>query len=464
MPRKGDKVFTCTVPECSKTFSRHADWNRHLDAHFGISYHCEACNKGFARNDTLLRHKRVCKETKKIVPTHTEEDATILDVTPVIPVTLELKSEIPTTSSSKKLTSYKKVAWLETDAKSNMTRAVKLIKDKNIDFTPQKPRFREPEDKPKRSSQFDSKHKLPINQPTRLRTKLTPQAPADLCFRRKPTYMGAVHSSNVVNYKPTLEVSTTIRAPSPTQLGRNLDDVPVVRVSHPAPVAHQSTSTAAAGSRPEASINMDTVNDILDQMTCPRTVVSPIRSPPPQVRASRNQPDLLPLAQDPFFMDGLGQSPFCTEPGNYDVFADLFDPPTKVATGPITEHPLSPVSLDWDHEELLSTMEDILVESSHIAAPTSDSSPSTSNKDVLPDSRGTLRLPIPASPRIGVENAEGFDRTPDFVRDITQELCIIQAASQKLHLGHFTPELQKSLRYLRKITSKIRKQFKIQLI
>jgi uncharacterized Zn-finger protein len=62
----GEKPFSCSWPNCDKTFARSDELSRHRRTHTGEKKHvCSICQKAFMRSDHLSKHQKRHTKTKK---------------------------------------------------------------------------------------------------------------------------------------------------------------------------------------------------------------------------------------------------------------------------------------------------------------------------------------------------------------------------------------------------------------
>ena len=113
--------YVCNYTSCRKIFSRKYDWNRHLDGHLGINYHCDDCNKGFSRRYNLDLHKRSCKGKTDV----TSIEATIIKVQPVLEIPLKTSYEKPFNDAPPKNTLA--AAWVKSAESFATDRAIRIL-------------------------------------------------------------------------------------------------------------------------------------------------------------------------------------------------------------------------------------------------------------------------------------------------------------------------------------------------
>ena len=125
--------YVCHHPTCRKSFKRKYDWSRHINTHLDKQFVCNHCSKKFTRPSGLSAHLQICKLANNNVFVADPDDATILDVRPVIPVNLNMAktSEMP---PKKGMDTH---GWIATDSTSSVQKAIKILSKYDHGFQPQ---------------------------------------------------------------------------------------------------------------------------------------------------------------------------------------------------------------------------------------------------------------------------------------------------------------------------------------
>ena len=457
--------YVCNYSSCRKIFARKFDWNRHLDGHLGINYHCDKCEKGFSRRYTLDQHIRSCKG--KTGPA-TSIDATIIAVTPVLPIApLKTSYEKPFNDAPPKI--INRSAWAESGASSSTNKAIRILskyKQTGEIYTPQPGPGAKAQVSPlpNINERWPQPHIVPIIQPN--------QAAETDAFTRRPTLPMAhasdqrMHTPKRVSFGPNL-----IPAPPPPKREgfkptpgkkRRLEVNTPTSVSTPLKNTPASTMAKPAQEPFSKKLKLpETSTKIQPRITNQVTPQVHQIAPSTQTRHSyQNLLDLNPVIEEPnwqtFTMDGPGGSPFTQEPDcpKDEVWDGLFDTPDQMIS-PISSPPSlardflpsptkvndkipSPTTVKVALEKIRPVSHDLAKE---LIGTISDSSNESNAATVT--TKVTEMLPKVS------EEANGI------ILDIISEMSIVNEASMQRDLSHKTKALKKILKKLQRITNSL---------
>ena len=286
--------YICYHPACRKPFKRKQDWARHMETHLGITYRCPHCELKFTRQQSVNRHLPTCKQAIASNYKPKQVDATILNATPVKPITIGIAPERQHNDTPpKKSIVLSHTAWIATDKCAATTRAIKLLeKYKDNTLEPLKPTdFTKTQ-----LASIKSKIKVPTEKTefTWRKRASNPSDPGEGTsdgLRRKATIVPA-HCSDLRAVKRHLTTEVEDTTPTNALMNESFGDV--------------------LPDLEELSTNLSNleVPDIPPKKVKFRTPTPTTLDTP---STSQAQPNNIP-PQDPQCMDGPGGSPFISDP------------------------------------------------------------------------------------------------------------------------------------------------------